>query len=201
MGEKVKAAILLTIMLYGGAPLLQAQSLSVSTGLEALPKPKPAVIPQFLVYRHFLAWVNDLDNKAAKAGARDPYEFAKPFKRASLENSDLDLVRKEAKSLDSELTAHDAKAKAIIAEYRRKAQKAVQSGGPLPPTPVELHPLQAARTAMLVQHMINLQVALGPVKSAQLNSYLQREITPHVSLKPLLHSPVSPVTAAQSSFK
>jgi len=67
-------------LLYSGTTLLPAQNPSVPTGLEALPKPKPAVIPQFLVYRHFLAWVNDLDNKAVKAGASDPYEFAKRFK-------------------------------------------------------------------------------------------------------------------------
>ena len=83
-----------------------------------------------MVYRHFLGWVNDLDKKAVKAGATDPYEFAKPFQRAPLENSDLDIVRKEAKSLDSDLTKHDAKAKAIIADYRRKAQDVMRSGTP-----------------------------------------------------------------------
>ena len=198
----MKAVIILTFVLGSGVRLLQAQNSPIPTGLEALPKAKPAVIPQVLVYRRFLAWANDLDNKAAKAGATDPYEFAKPFKNAALENSDLDAVRREAKSLDSELTKHDAKAKAIIADYRRKAQKALQSGDPLPPAPPELRQLQAARTAMLVQHMINLQAALGPAKSAQLNAYLQHDIMPHVSLKPLLHAPVSPATAARSlSFK
>jgi hypothetical protein len=202
MGENMKTAVLLALTFYIGATLMPAQLSSVPTSLESFPRPKPAVIPQFLIYRHFLAWANDLDNKAVAAHATDPYEFAKPFKHARLETSDLDAVRKEAKLLDSDLTKHDAKAKGIIAEYRHKAQKAMQSGGPLPPTPVELHQLQAARTALLVQHMVNLQAALGPTKSVQSNAYLEHEIMPHVSLKPLLHSRVAPATAAQSlSFK
>jgi hypothetical protein len=144
---------------------------------------KSTPIPKYLVYRHFLAWVNDLEKK--NAGASDPYQFAKPFARAHLENSDLDALRTEARGLDSALAEMDGKAKATIAEYRTKAQSALREGKGLPPPPVELRQLQAMRTALLVQHMVNLQSALGPEKSAALNAYLGREFVPHVSLKPL----------------
>ncbi len=43
-------------------------------------------LPPYLVYRHFLAWVNQLDNAATNSGASDPYKFAEPFSRANLQN-------------------------------------------------------------------------------------------------------------------
>jgi hypothetical protein len=124
---------------------------------------KSTPIPKYLVYRHFLAWVNDLDEK--NAGASDPYQFAKPFARAHLENSNLDALRTEARALDSALAENDGKAKAIIAEYQIKAQNALREGKRLPAAPVELHQLQAMRTALLVQHMVTLQSTLGPERA------------------------------------
>ena len=127
--------------------------------------------------------MNDLDKK--DAGASDAYQFAKPFADAHLANSDLDALRTEARTLDSALADNDGKARAIIAEYRAKAQNALRKGQGLPPAPVELRQLQAMRTALLVQHMINVRSALGPEKSANLDAYLRREFVPHISLKPL----------------
>jgi hypothetical protein len=45
------------------------------------------------------------------------------------------------------------------------------------------------RTAILVQHMVNLRSTLGPEKSANLDAYLGREFVPHLSLKPLARPP------------
>ncbi len=148
-------------------------------------KPKSTPIPKFLVYRHFLAWANELDNRALAAGVSDPYKFAEPFQRAHLETQDLDSVRKEAKALDAGLRRHGEKLKAVVDSYRRTAQDYVEHGLPLPPVPAEIHELEAMRTAILVQHMVSLQSALGPQKTAQLDAYLEREFVPHLSLKPL----------------
>lgn len=151
----------------------------------AADKPKSMPIPKFLVYRHFLAWANDLDNKALAEGASDPHKFAEPFQRAHLESQDLDVLRKEAKALDSDLKKHGDQLKRAVAEYRRTAQDYVDHGLPLPSVPAEIHELEAMRTAILVQHMVSLQSALGPQKTAQLDAYLEREFVPHLSLKPL----------------
>jgi len=180
----MRTAILIGLLAIG----VEVRSLSAQTApipLEAakISRSKSVPIPKYLVYRHFLAWANDLDKKAV--GASDAYQFAKPFAPAHLENSDLDSLRKEARELDSALAEHDRRVQAIVAKYRRKAQGALREGKGLPPAPTELHELQTMRTALLVQHMVNLQSALGPEKSAELDAYLGREFVPHLSLKPL----------------
>lgn len=191
----MRTTILMGLLAIGaGARLLPAQTAAASLKAAEISTSKSMPIPKYLVYRHFLAWANDLDKKAV--GASDAYQFAKPFARAHLENSDLDALRKEARALDSALAEHDGKANAIIAEYRIKAQDSARQGKGLPPLPAELHELPAMRTAILVQHMVNLQSALGPEKSAELDAYLGREFVPHLSLKPLAR----PVANKESSI-
>ncbi len=180
----MRTAILMGFLAIGlGASLLTAQTAPAPLEAAKISAAKSMPIPKYLVYRHFLAWVNDLDKK--NAGASDPYQFAKPFAAAHLANSDLDALRTEARTLDSALAENDGKAKAVIAEYRSKAQNALRKGQNLPPAPAELRQLQAMRTALLVQHMVKVRSVLGPEKSASLDAYLGREFMPHISLKPL----------------
>jgi len=189
----MRTAILMGLLTIGAAArLLPAQTALGSLEAAKISASKSAPIPKYLVYRHFLGWVNDLDKK--NAGATDAYQFAQPFARANLENSDVDALRKEAKALDSSLAETDGKAKAIIADYRRKGQDALREGKDLPAAPAELRQLQAMRTAILVQHMVNIRSALGPEKSANLDAYLSREFVPHISLKPLVQ-PVASTTS------
>jgi hypothetical protein len=186
----MRIAILMAMLAIGsGVVLLAAQTAPGSLEAAKIPRSKSAPIPKYLVYRHFLAWVTDLDKK--NAGATDAYQFARPFAGAHLENSDLDALRTEARALDSSLAETDGKAKSIIAEYRIKAQNALREGKDLPPAPVELRQLQAMRTALLVQHMVTLRSTLGPEKSANLDAYLSREFVPHISMKPLARPPAS----------
>ena len=118
-----------------------------------------------------------------------------------MENADLEILRQHAKASTRELAAHDQKAKVLIAAYRERAKAAVQQGLPLPQLPLELHQLQAERTAIMTNHMLNLQTKLGKEKTARLEAYFAREVTPHVSLKVLAHPPADTKTSttAQSS--
>lgn len=84
-------------------------------------------------------------------------KFADWFQRAGLAPQDLDAVLREAKSLDSDLSAHSKRLKVAVATYRRTTQASTttpQSGGALPPAPDEIHQLEAERTAILVHHMM-----------------------------------------------
>lgn len=155
-------------------------------------------VPKYLLYRHFLAMADSLDNKAIAAGETDHYKFAHPFANARLENGDLDVVRKEAKALTSDIAEHDRKLKAAVAAFRQTAQAALQEGKPLPPVPDEIHQLQALRTALIVRHMVSLQAQLGPKKTDQLDGYLTHEFAPHVSLKTLVHPPANVTAAAKT---
>jgi hypothetical protein len=193
-------ALIIFLLSNTGAIPLPAQIASPSLEITKVSAAKSKSIPKFLVYRHFLAWVNDLDNKATAAGESDPYKFAQPFQRAQLTNNDLDALRKEAKALNSDLATHNQKAKMLIAEYRRTAQTAVDHGLALPPAPPEIRQLQTMQTALLVQHMVSLQSALGPEKTAQLDAYLSREFVPHLSLKPLA-KPASSIPAQPKLFE
>jgi hypothetical protein len=139
--------------------------------------------------------VSDLDKKATEAGETDPFKFAQPFSHARLENADLDTLREHAKASTRELAAHDQKAKVLITAYRERAKAAVQQGQPLPPLPLELHQLQAERTAIMINQMLDLQTKLGKEKTDRLEAYLAREVTPHVSLKVLAHPRADPKTS------
>jgi hypothetical protein len=140
-------------------------------------------MPAYVVYRHFLGWVHQLDQDATASGAADAYKFAEPFSRAKLQHAHLDIIRYEARKLDAELHDKDATAKAIIAKYRESAKHAAASGAPLPPVPPEIRQLEREHTALLVQHYIALRSALGNDAAAQLDAYLQYEFAPHIKLK------------------
>ena len=174
--------VMLMILLPMGTIVRLLSAQTAPSQPEALRPSKSASIPSYLVYRHFLAWVNELNKSADGTNA---YQVAKFFERARMENSDLDILRNEAKTLESDLAENDDQAKVIIAEYRRGVQSGLLNNEALPPVPSALTQLQTNRTAILVQHMVILQSALGPEKSAQLDLYLGREFVPHISMKPL----------------
>jgi hypothetical protein len=151
-------------------------------------------IPRYILYRHFLGWVNSL-HTAANAGTQpvDPYQFAQPFARAGLSHPNIDALVKEGLAMANDLGIEDAKIAAEVKALRAAATVAMKSGQPLPPVSPALHLLQLQRTGLLVQHMINLQRNLGPVAAASLDAYLDREFAPHVSLKALARPP-SPIS-------
>ncbi len=189
----MKTTVLFGLLLSGTAELLVAQTTATQPSVAQISASKSTPVPKYLAYRYFLAWANDLKTKAVAAGDSDAYAFATPFQRAGLETQDLDAVLKEAKTLDSDLAQHRKKVSAVVAGYRKIAQNREQ-GSALPPAPAEIHELEAMRTAILVQHMISLQSALGPQKSAQLEAYFAHEFIPHISLKPLARPAASAIS-------
>jgi hypothetical protein len=152
----------------------------------------------YLVYRHFLAWVNQLDKDATASGARDPYKFAEPFSRANLQHQQLDILRDAAHRLDADLQQHQARAQPVINRYRREAKTALEQGKPLPPAPPEIHDLERERTALLIQSYVTFRAALGPDASAQLDGYLGHEFAPHIKLRRMA-APAAPVQGQSGS--
>ena len=140
-------------------------------------------LPPYLVYRHFLAWVNQLDKDAKLSGAGNSYKFAEPLSRANLQPQQLDGLRDAAHHLDADLQAQQARAQLVIGRYRKEANKALAEGKPLPPAPPEIRELERERTALLIQSYVSVRTALGPEASVQLDKYLNHEFAPHVSLR------------------
>ena len=135
------------------------------------------------MYRHFLAWINQLDSDARRSGAANPYKFAEPFSRANLQHQQLDALRDSTHRLDADLLKHQARAQLIIDRYRREANRDLAEGKPLPPAPPEIRQLERERTALLIQNYVAVRSALGPETSAQLDKYLDCEFAPHIKLR------------------
>ena len=164
----------------------------------ATPVSKAPGLPKYLVYKHFLDWILQLDKQVMASGSSDPYKFAESFAdHAGLANSDLDVLKKEASALSFDLTALDEKASRLIAEFREQAAGASESGKPLPPIPDELHDMQHLRTAISVHHLAVIQAALRPAERASLDAYVAREFAPHLSIKQA-SAPISSTTAENS---
>jgi hypothetical protein len=159
---------------------------------------KTEALPPYLVYRHFLAWVNQLDKDATASGARDPYKFAVPFSRANLQHQQLDILRDAAHRLDADLQQHQARAQLIINRYRQEAKKALAQGESLPPAPPEIHGLERERTSLLIQNYVTFRAALGSDASAQLDRYLNQEFAPHIKLRRMA-VPAAPAQAQLGS--
>ena len=144
--------------------------------------PSPRV-PQYVVYKHFLAWINSLDEQARSKGATDRYGFAEPFARAGLSHKEIDDLRTEAQALQKDLDKQDRSAQLVIGKYRGAAKLAVSEGHELPPLPAQIRDLERERTALVIHHYVALQAALGTDRFSVLDQYVHREFTPHIKLQ------------------
>lgn len=174
----------LPLLLIGSISLCLCQTTAPAAGS------KPAGVddlakrlPPYIVYQHFLSWVDRLDNAASTSNAAAPYRFAEPFSRAGLQHSELDTLRHEAHKLAADLQKKDAAANVTIAKYRASAKAAAAQGAALPPPPPELLHLERERTAIVVQHYVALRSALGSDATARLDGYLNYEFAPHMKMK------------------
>lgn len=172
------------IMIYAASiSACVCQTTAPASGIVTAQRAGSTALPPYVVYRHFLAWVNQLDKDTTASGASDSYKFAEPFSRANLQHQQLDMLRDTAHRLDADLRQHEARAQVVIKRYRKQAKEALAQGKSLPPAPPEIHELERERTALLVQHYVTVRAALGPDASAQLDRYLGHEFAPHIKLR------------------
>lgn len=141
-------------------------------------------LPPHIVYRHFLKWVLDLDNSERAAPRSDPQK-AQPIytDRPILRSRLVDVILLEAKALDKDLAAQDAKAAAVVAHFRAVGKSALEKGLPLPPAPAELRELQQERDTLIKSHVSILRASLGSDVAAKLDAYLSGEFATHINLK------------------
>ena len=171
--EQIHSSNKLLIFFVAIAGLMNAQSSPPNPGNIVMARPATSrPLPPYVVDRHFLAWVVQIDNAATAAGSTDPYQFAEPFNRAGLQHQHIDILRAEAHLLDSDLQTHQARAQLIVAKYRSDASARLSKGQSLPDAPQAIRDLQKQKTALLVNHYAKLRAALGPDVSAQLGGYL-----------------------------
>ncbi len=141
-------------------------TLAQQGGLQWLhtPAPQPGdPVPDHIVYGHFFHLVFTLKNAD---------QFSKD---SGLNDEQAAAVVQVAKDCESDLAAQDAKAFAVINEFRAKVGK-LPPGSELPPPPAALKGLQEERDAIVLRHRGRLQVALGANKFDQLEQAIRRTL-------------------------
>lgn len=128
------------------------------------PAPQPGdQVPDHVIYGQFFHLVFTL--KHAKQFSTD----------AGLNDDQEAAVVQIAQDCERDLVAQDAKAFAVINEFRAKVAK-LPPGSELPPPPAALKGLQEGRDTIVLRHRGRLQSALGADKSGQLEQAIRRTL-------------------------
>jgi hypothetical protein len=170
------------LCLFAGAFMFAQTGAPVAANAVVAPGP----LPLRLLYRHFLAFQNQLDRAAAArdrqgkdgSGLRNHYQNELGFTDAQ-----FDAVRQAGLRLESELKQQDAKAKAVIDAVRAQHPRVLKSAADLPPVPPELVELQKGRNDLIDQEVDHLKTELGPAAAAKLDNYLQRNFASNVKVQ------------------
>jgi hypothetical protein len=176
--------------------ILQSFAIAVSLTIASLAEtaqPRVAIgdevrtprVPDYVVYRHFLAWVSSTHASTSEVSNTDDIR-AHFADRVRLSDGQLVLLLQEADALDRDLRRQDARAEIIIKKFRKEAQMALDKTGRLPDLPTELRDLENERTALLIHHYVLVRSQLGSEVSGRLDDYLYREFAPHIKLKSLV---------------
>jgi hypothetical protein len=138
--------------------------------------------PLHLLYRHFLAYQMHLDQIADEdfRQGKDGSDFRDHYQRAlGFTGAEFAPIRTAARRLDGELKIEDERIKAVIDSYRAQTPRIVSGPGELPAAPAELGQLQQERDAIIKKEIRRLNAALGPVRAAKLQQYIQNEVAQH----------------------
>ena len=147
-------------------------------------------LPKYLIYSHLLDMIHLIDQKNHRDSRSNGKDFDWPFLSETVSKGDLELLRNSANSLALQLRALDERARAVVSAFRQQATVELEQGKPMPPPPIEIFHLQALRTAVAVQHMVQLQSRLGSKQTMRLEGLLAytftrpgslRDFTPEIS--------------------
>lgn len=139
-----------------------------------------------ILYRESLAYQSHLDAAAAalQAQGKDGNWLRNHFQeKLGFSDQQFASVRQTAVRLAEELKAQDAKAKAIIDAIHAQYPRTITDPSQLPPVPLELIALQKGRDAIVAQEIANLKTALGASAASKLDSFLEHNFAPTVTVK------------------
>lgn len=158
-----------------------------ATGLKRPQTP----VPQHLLYRHFLAYQNHLDEVAVtlQKQGEDGSDFRDHFQQIlGFTATDYAPVRAAARRLAAKLKVQDEKIKAVIDTGRAQQSRMLRGPEELPAPPPELAQLQVERDALIKHEVARMNAALGAARAAQVQAMIEREVAPHSQLLPM-HPP------------
>jgi hypothetical protein len=183
---KVRVSILFVVLcsLLNVSASGQSQGPNNSGNREAVPLPT--------LYRHFLAYQTHLDRAGAALDQRGEHgsELRDHFQRKlGFTDEEFAPVRTTALRLEAELADHDSKLKAAIDAARAQHPKTLRSPSELPPVPPELLQMQKERDTLIQNELDQLNRALGPNRAAKLQSLIQNDFAPNVTVQTVHPAP------------
>jgi hypothetical protein len=146
----------------------------------------PQALPQRTVYAQLFKLVAYLDSQADAADqhGQDSHKIRSYFQlRAALTPAEAALLKSTAHDALTAVGAVNQQMKTLVVIYRQQFSRGKwPKGTPLPPVPTEMQTLQAAKDNIVLNHVAALQTAFGAARFQNLDSYVQADIAPHITL-------------------
>lgn len=196
--KTLKRCLKLGIIFLFDFQLAQGQAVKPSLPTQRADRPPAlagrrvsAPVPLHLLYRHFLAYQNHLDEVAAtlQQQGEDGNDFRNHFQQMlGFSPTEYTPVRRAAQRLEAKLKVHDEKIKAVIDTGRAQHSRILGGPGDLPAPPPELVQLQVERDALIKHEVARMNSTLGAKRAAKVQRLIEEEFAAHAKLLPL-HSP------------
>lgn len=152
-------------------------------------------VPDYEVYRMLFHHHMMLKQKAAELEKQgQDGRFLREHYRREAKLTDDEAASFDAIAADCEqqVAKQDAKAKAIIdAAFAKNGNGKLAKGAKPPEPPAELRTLWDERNAIITRAETALQAAFGSSEFARFESYVKRDVVPHVSTSPSQPRPPS----------
>jgi hypothetical protein len=136
----------------------------------------PDHVPYMFLFKHHHFNLQKADELAQQG--KDDSQYRLMFKRraglSDREAQDFDQITREC---NQELAQQDAKAQAVIAEFRKQYPDGkLPEGVTLPPPPPELTQLQQEHDAIILRARDRLHAALGDEEFTRFDSFVQSRV-------------------------
>ena len=157
-------------------------------GKPALPQQQSQAVPDYEVYRMLFHHHLMLKQKAAELEKQGKDgKFLRDYYRreAKLTDDEATSFDEIAADCEQRVAKQDAKAKAIIdAAFAKNGNGRLAKDAKPPEPPPELRTLWDERNAIITRAEIALQAAFGHSEFARFESYVKRDVVPHLSTSP-----------------
>ncbi len=180
MNKKLLTLFLAAIV--GGTIIFAKRAPSQSNSSPAAPPvtQQTTALPEHVPYmvlfnhHHFNLQKADELEKEGKDGSQHRFMFKR---RAGLSESQAQVFDQVTRDCQQELAKQDAKAQAVIAEFRKQYPIGkLPDGVTLPPLPPELAQLQQERDTIILRARDRLHGAFGDQEFARFDSFVQSRI-------------------------
>jgi hypothetical protein len=136
----------------------------------------PEHVPYMVLFSHHYSNLQKADELAQQG--KDDNQYRLMFRRrAGLSDTQAQILDQVTRDCKQELARQDAKAQAVIAEFRKQYPVGtLPEGVTLPPPPPELTQLQQERDAIILRARDRLHAAFGDEEFARFDSFVQSRI-------------------------